>query len=105
MKHTPGPWQILSQMNGLDVITDENCRHVATASDSKPEYAANCRLIAAAPDLLEASKAMVKKIVDCGLGFNVEGFAKIGNRLNEAIAKAEGKMAPKEESEETALRS
>lgn len=65
-KHTPGPW-ILTSM-GWSVYSDPaaSFRHVATVAHNKAtrtlESAANGRLIAAAPDLLEALKQFVNAL-------------------------------------------
>jgi hypothetical protein len=66
-KHTPGPWT-LSAYYPNRVIGDRNDgegRYVADChcnglnGAEQPEDAANARLIAAAPDLLEALKTLV----------------------------------------------
>lgn len=59
MKHTPGPWRIdpiKAHANGNRRIMAEQCTTVAVV----PEHlAADARLIAAAPDLLEALKDLL----------------------------------------------
>ena len=53
MSHTPGPW--VTDRN--HIITDKG-DEIATASYQQSGYVqANIRLIAAAPDLLEAARA------------------------------------------------
>jgi hypothetical protein len=59
--HTPGPWQVCWPLNNLDIteirtVKNERTGHIATAGVSfcKDETLANARLIAAAPELLEA---------------------------------------------------
>jgi hypothetical protein len=57
MKHTPGPWTV----NGLVVVSlSEDCVvHLPSMTDTPiDECRANARLIAAAPDLLAACKAV-----------------------------------------------
>jgi hypothetical protein len=65
-KHTPGPWSIWRDFN---VIADKGTRAIANcggfsnsrnAEADHEENVANARLIAAAPDLLEALKEMVR---------------------------------------------
>ena len=67
-KHTPGPW-----FNGQDGFnlgsgvvyarhTNGNPKDVATIRGWGGEQQANSRLIAAAPDLLEALEAMVEYV-------------------------------------------
>ena len=54
-KHTPGPWTAHIYRAGTAVIKTSDCAEVATV-----QYAsADARLIAAAPDLLEACEALV----------------------------------------------
>lgn len=64
-QHTPGPWSLCGP--DTDLVRDENYRAVARASfRATPtanlihETKANARLIAAAPDLLEALKWVVR---------------------------------------------
>ena len=79
-KHTPGPWEYLGHA------------WVQTADDKKTPIAnfnffaateANARLIAAAPELLEA----------CKVALGIIGFGAEHDQISAAIAKAEG--APK----------
>ena len=94
-KHTPGPWNI-STANRYAV--NARGRGIATAhgtddlnySEFFPpteKAAGNARLIAAAPDLLEALDAIVQRIYD---GSSISPYsAEYRNALN-AIAKAIG---------------
>jgi len=103
--HTPGPWHL--SVNGVDatddaVIIDGNGNEVLGVSEWCRCEEADARLIAAAPELLEALRA-VKKIVDDATerhtGFLVADFqtATYPNSrdaydgLCAAIAKAEGR--------------
>ena len=92
-KHTPGPWSYLP-------------RHIA---ESEPEVRApagwlicctagdeDARLIAAAPELLEALKAMVHEgrgasIALAGFGFTTKDLNAAAACALTAIAKAEGR--------------
>ena len=70
-KHTPGPWEAewhrkYKQWN----VFPESGKAVVSVTDlcgeySKEETEANARLIAAAPDLLEALKAIVSNQIRC----------------------------------------
>jgi hypothetical protein len=70
MKHTPGPWKRDSQYmpeEGAEgfspYIVDSDGRNVGAAMmipENEMEFVANARLIAAAPDLLEAAKWLMK---------------------------------------------
>lgn len=95
MSHTPGPWEWLYGHSGLrGQPTTDNADGMVLAyephegmwlRDYTTEGAANAHLIAAAPELLEALKAVVN-----ALGFH--GIARdAANRAISAIAKAEGK--------------
>jgi hypothetical protein len=85
-QHTPGPWKFGSISNGdfyKRNIAGADGYHVAlTSSRDDAEVDANARLIAAAPELLEALQA----IIDTGLSTSKIGAAKI------AIAKATGEQ-------------
>lgn len=98
MKHTPGPWGIKKvgtsfQVEGINHHGE--CRAICSlhyqnccAVNSFP-VEANARLIAAAPDLLEALKS-----IECQLGLcsnpvtSGDDFHKL---IQKVIAKAEGK--------------
>lgn len=62
-KHSPGPWQLsylLLRPDEVAGVRDANGWFIAdctTTARSIDEIAANCRLIAAAPDLLAACEA------------------------------------------------
>ena len=61
-KHTPGPWRynIETGYRKIDVVTAENANLIAElpfSGSMAPE--ANARLIAAAPDMLEALEAVI----------------------------------------------
>src|SRR5687767_11509124 len=100
MKHTPGPWtveefnaddlQSPARFNGpvvvyadadcdIHPVADCSCNHTCRESD---EAQANARLIAAAPDLLEACKKTLGYLTTRGAVPDLE-------RLRQAIAKAE----------------
>ena len=88
MKHTPGPWRLLPPTNGIDRnwrVTDSGDTFVAHvfgfnhAVDEQSKI--NARLIAAAPELLEACKAAAKQF---------DEKSPVGRILSDAIAKAEG---------------
>lgn len=81
-KHTPGPWtisycQIMGKPSGIE-------EPIGIADVKNRDMDANARLIAAAPDLLEAAKA----IMNSNRGEHLPA-EKVG-KMMEAIAKAEG---------------
>jgi hypothetical protein len=94
-KHTKGPW--MSFDAGTVVITDDHqslliadlsgCEVAAIA-----ERQANAHLIAAAPELLGALKALRKEAVECaGYGTGGEALRAAWECADLAIAKAEGR--------------
>ena len=84
--HTPGPWKVDNQyIHGPDGI-----RFLAVAGDGAGQ--ANARLIAAAPELIEALEAALETIYGqaellraCGAAY---GIGATLQRATEAIAKA-----------------
>jgi hypothetical protein len=92
-KHTPGPWHIdpiKAHANGNRRIMAEQCTPVAVV----PEHlAADARLIAAAPDLLEALKAMLNHTADLDpmQGYPPEEDFSAVKQARAAIDKAEAK--------------
>jgi hypothetical protein len=87
-KHTPGPWAILDRSedsrthisNGAHIV----CTLGTTRTDGSPNHSPNARLIAAAPDLLQA----VKDFLLLATLHDWEGAA-IDN-AREALRKAKG---------------
>jgi len=53
-KHTPGPWKTIKTFAGSTIVFDDQQNSIAYLRGYKHPYKANARLIAAAPDLLEA---------------------------------------------------
>ena len=97
LKHTPGPWSI-RQESVWSVGTDhEMTALVYGCTDTEEE--ANARLIAAAPDLLEALKLAQSAVADFHSGMNTtrpseetrERNERILGSIRAAIAKAEGR--------------
>lgn len=96
-KHTPGPWRIngSSIMGNSKTLGNVQVCLVTTTRWTYPdggkneqmnqESKENIKLIAAAPELLEACKYALS--VMKGLGVSISGL----NKLIEAISKAEGK--------------
>ncbi len=102
-KHTPGPWRVISgtlgaveAANGVQVANAEQTRPVRCAADHD-ERKANARLIAAAPELLEALKGALEAL-EFAAGSHEGPITEQERtdsanlyRAHEAIAKAEGK--------------
>jgi len=90
--HTPGPWKVDKELNSfrgqwliaIDVGDRGRGMAVSETIGGTGDERANARLIAAAPELLEALKEIESATVEGG---NINGIAK------KAIAKATGEKA------------
>lgn len=92
-KYTPGPWEYNTQENGVeyDVMVD-GVWHVAIVCDAcaDGDTEANARLIACAPELLEALEEaykQVKELCDC---YNHPYPLSSFERYNSIITKSNG---------------
>jgi len=85
-KHTPGPWEVRQAETGHTAVYPHGGREriadIYCPLDINGNHAANARLIAAAPELLEACKSILK---DYGYDSSIR------LQLSEVIAKAEGR--------------
>lgn len=81
-EHTPGPWTT-DRRNGRVVISGETLVATAFLQEEPTVARENARLIAAAPELLEA----LKEVIEDGLKTNMESWI---TKANKAIAKATG---------------
>jgi hypothetical protein len=98
VKHTPGPWEIkeMSLRDGLGIFASDNMCALAIVypeiGQRFDEGKANARLIAAAPELLEALQTFVQYATN---GNHPRWKAYLttvaGARMLDAIAKAEGR--------------
>lgn len=91
-KHTPGPWAV----NGWSVTIGNWSISTAMPRATIEESDANARLIAAAPELLEALNWALKNLEEIALPeFEKQGrVTSINNAIEKAraaIAKAEGR--------------
>lgn len=82
-KHTKGPWRIGAMESGRYAVDGENGQEVTGWLDSE----ADARLIAAAPELLEALQALVNEPQPIGIDRTAYQAALV------AIAKATGGAA------------
>ena len=86
--HTPGPWTLRNHPKGGYNIGDNNGdTSFARISDHWNNYEADARLIAAAPDLLEAVKRLIKDLEPAYMPGSIPGSIEAGCA---AIAKVEG---------------
>lgn len=92
VKHTPGPWSYLrtTHPRGYIVTGRDGIYDIAIVRDvgGTPENAANARLIAAAPELLEALQGVLKAGRGTSGRIILEGWHEVVVR--DAIAKATG---------------
>lgn len=96
-KHTPGPWvvqEVAFPFKAFEIVTAPNgekgwpnYRGISTTPNREPFDKANARLIAAAPELLAALKAVSR------LDYLNEHNA-IAEQVSKVIAKAEGTCKP-----------
>lgn len=92
-KHTPGPWIADQLVDGYDIHAAETRFRVATASDPEMVWGAigreeDARLIAAAPELLEALEKIVRMFE--GADDTVWAVEDYHQKARAAIAKAKG---------------
>ena len=90
-EHTPGPWTVHScEMHPHHEITAECGRRIATQNDHHDgQDKANARLIAAAPELLTALRAVLACPAMCDDAAHPE-TVKAKEIAMDAITKAEG---------------
>jgi hypothetical protein len=86
-KHTPGPWHYAECEMGAPFIDTESVGDLFAVVLPLDEERANCRLMAAAPDLLAACEHAMRECCD------LQGTP-AGNAIEAAIAKARGQGAP-----------
>jgi hypothetical protein len=107
-KHTPGPWKVRKSFRGKNLIVEHLAgtpgnhwvQEVCNVPGQDDESAATAALIAAAPDLLEAARAMLeasKRPARMIAHDDMEGLRQADaenralNALADAVSKAEGK--------------
>lgn len=102
MKHTPGPWSVRNKGGRESVISNPagneatngtfiaDCM-VSSAYRTIEETKANAKLIAAAPELLEAARKMVEAFKDKQFDDSSDPMRTAKWALLNAIEKAEGK--------------
>lgn len=87
MSHTPAPWVIVESDDDYLIVNEKS-----EACSAEAYGIENARLIAAAPDLLEALKALLNahERSERGHAYGVEIRFAITEQARAAIAKAEG---------------
>ena len=100
-KHTPGPWEVFDDVEGCEFPGIDNagesivlCGSIfddgGIRGDTKEERLANARLIAAAPDMLEAIEETLQSVVMNRLHDTIEISRDAIELLRAALAKAKG---------------
>ena len=101
-KHTPGPWEIGALLGDPDGKSYEYPTIYRRNEDGSTTYVAdimgalsppawpNAYLIAAAPDLLEVCEVLLKAAPELW-GDDIEKWPRLMDRVEAAIAKAEGR--------------
>jgi len=96
VSHTPGPWRLeeIKMPNGETVINVlAQCENgdYYTIINHLDAMHADCKLIVAAPELLEACKIILSTLSNCGYGGKHIGLEKQHEKmLEKLIVKAEG---------------
>jgi hypothetical protein len=99
MKHTPGPWILDLGVSSNVVLIDSNATNGAVGEIVDCRNRADARLIAAAPELLEALVELSKSFVDTYFDDprsdeEIDGHQEFWeNKARAAIAKATGEQA------------
>ncbi len=85
MTHTPVPWKVVPFVDAtiIDSETESGYGTEICRLHGRPEHLDNARLIASAPDLLEACKMAVTEIY-------WSDHPELCDKINAAIAKATG---------------
>lgn len=70
-KHTPGPWFVATSMSGkMAIAQKEDMYSIALIEKWRAEHGANAKLIAAAPELLEALQSVLPYLKAVGTNGN-----------------------------------
>lgn len=98
-QHTPGPWSFACDSYGKVQHSRKACVYT-TVRENGSERLVNvaqkiarwedARLIAAAPEMLEALKALMDNTHTCGVDCEMSKPCPLGEQARAAIAKAEG---------------
>lgn len=94
--HTQGPWETFECLNGAISVNASPQIPIATVGGAgwhlgAKTAQANARLIAAAPDLLEALETALEMLIDSwGNEQIAAGDDQVANVIKDAIAKAKG---------------
>ena len=87
-KYTPGPWSLSANYHQTQKVVSDSCEIVKLPPTEVGK--ANARLIAAAPEMLEALEECYKYWVPAPENYNEHSYFPSIGRIREAIAKAKG---------------
>jgi len=94
IEQTPGPWEVTrgtgERLRVVDASHNVPC--IATVHGRNGNVEADARLIAAAPDLLDALREMIEAIPLDDFGFGWAPLINAKRVARAAIAKAEGEL-------------
>jgi len=94
-KHTPGPWSIARSgfpVDAFGILSGDMAIGQTVYIEDYDEHLANARLIAAAPEMLEACKQALRRIEQLDIDADpAVGPDPTQDLLKAVIAKAEGK--------------
>ena len=90
-QHTPGPWEVGQYEWDITTADDDE---VAQANAACPEWRANARLIAAAPELLRVCLDTLNRLDYLRSVWGDEGITRgLADALRAAVARATGQLA------------
>lgn len=95
-QHTPGPWKFIPEDDTAASLVESDgtsilIMYALENSTGAAHFAANTQLICAAPDMLDALKAVAPELR--GLALISETCASMIKQVDAAIAKATGEQA------------
>lgn len=88
-EHTPGPWKVREDYAGAQSVVSADAFLARVGPPNTEQAEANARLIAAAPELLEALQGLLAAVEQGTL----PGSGKAQDAARAAIAKATGSAA------------
>lgn len=94
--HIPGPWSLSANAEGFEIYADLPHATDCVIAKRGPWPAetqrnlANARLIAAAPELLEALEGLLTRMANTPMGLSLSEWSDVAGPASAAIAKARG---------------
>jgi hypothetical protein len=91
-KHTPGPWSVYECQDSLIIETNNNCKSELAKLEKKSNIHAeqNARLIAAAPELLEALEMAHALLLEQNKEYLLDWNRENRTKIMRALTKATG---------------